>query len=171
MLGPNFVKMLLYYQILNKILPVQIILQSALNKEGMLANALMKTKVLGQIASNAQSKIQIMLENSLLSKLLMHLGYKKTYMGLTKKEHKLRAASLFIFGAEKKAVDALTKSYMKKAAAMAKAMLPYVAVAAAISLLIGAFYVVNKETGVFSDLMYSVGQEMGALKGIFLEVF
>ena len=171
MLGPNFIKMLLYYQILNKILPVQIILQSALNKEGMLANALMKTKVLGQIASNAQSKIQIMLENSLLSKLLMHLGYKKTYMGLTKKEHKLRAASLFIFGAEKKAVDGLTKSYMRKAAAMAMAMLPYVAVAAGVALLIGALYVVNKETGVFSDLMYTVGQEMGALKGVFLEVF
>ena len=171
MLGPNFVKMLLYYQVLNKILPISVLLQSAMNKEGMIHNMVTATgNKLGTIGTAISTAANFLRENGIRG------TYRKTAAMLAeiKVERTKMATGVglnAIMGAEIVLTNNATKAYIKKAIAMAAAMLPYVAIAAAVGLLIGALYVVNKETGVFSDLMYTVGQEMGALKGVFLEVF
>ena len=172
MLGPNFVKMILYYQILNKILPISIALESAMNKEGMLNNAIRATgNKLGIIGTALMAAGNVLRQN----------GIRGTYQKIMAERAaaKLKATQSIPLGVTMNAIMAgeikLTKSatrvYLAKAGAMALAALPYIAIAAGIALLATSFAIVIKETGVFNINLHNMKLELMAAGAIMMHIF
>jgi len=171
MLGPNFVKMLLYYQVLNKILPITIALESASNKEGMLRNVIMATgNKLMAIGAALMVATNMLREN----------GIKGTYRKIMAERAAVKLKQRQIaFGQGFNAVMAgeitLTRmsarAYIAKAGAMALAAAPYIAMAVVIGLIATSFAILVKETGMFNISMANIKLELMAVGGIMMHIF
>jgi len=171
MLGPNFVKMILYYQILNKILPISIALESAMNREGMLNNVIRATgNKLGAIGNTLMAVTNMLRENGIRGT-YQKIGVMVAESNLKKAQISQGAVANAIFAGEITLTQNATRAYLAKAAAMALAALPYIAIAAGIALVATAFAIVIKETGMFNLSLANIKLELMAAGAIIMHIF
>ena len=171
LLGPNFIKMILYYQILNKILPISIALESAMNRQGMIKNGIMAVGNKFMTFSNALLAIH---------ETLLKNGIRGTYQKImaerlankVKQEQIMLGQGLnFVMTGEIVLTRQATKGYLAKAAAMAAAALPYIAIAAGIALVATSFAIVLKETDMLNFSLANIKLELMAAGAIMMHIF
>jgi TP901 family phage tail tape measure protein len=171
MLGPNFVKMLLYYQVLNKILPITIALESAANKEGMLNNIIRGTGNKIMVIGNALMAATNMLRENGIRGTYQKIGVMVAESNLKKAQISQGVVANAIFAGEIKMTQNATRAYLAKAGAMALAAAPYIAMAVVIGLIATSFAILVKETGMFNLSMANIKLELMAVGGVMMHVF
>ena len=171
MLGPNFVKMLLYYQVLNKILPITIALESAANKEGMLNNIIRGTGNKIMVIGNALMAATNMLRENGIRGTYQKIGVMVAESNLKKAQISQGVVANAIFAGEIKMTQNATRAYLAKAGAMALAAAPYIAMAVVIGLIATSFAILVKETGMFNISMANIKLELMAVGGIMMHIF